>query len=163
MRSASPRSRSEAITITFDAPSRSSSPGTVSAASPEPKHTRWGWLSWTKRTLIRWPPGPAATTSPRPAHPPDPPAGASPASRCACPGGPRWGHPPPPPAARAPPRPRRQAHPPPADVLVRADHDGAILRDLAQPGPVEVEVGDLPPGPDHHRLEPDAQQIGRAH
>src|ERR1019366_7079601 len=38
--------------------------------------------------------------------------------------------------------------------------DGAILRDLAQPGPVEVEVGDLPPGPGYHRLEPDAELIG---
>src|ERR1700730_16243765 len=53
----------------------------------------------------------------------------------------------------------RQPHRAPADVLVGAYQDRALLRDLADPGPVVVDVGDLAPGADDHGLERDAEVV----
>src|ERR1700722_7505471 len=51
----------------------------------------------------------------------------------------------------------RQGHGSPGDELVRADQESAVLVDLADPGPVVVDVGDLAAGADDHGLDRDVQ------
>src|SRR6202034_1346944 len=47
----------------------------------------------------------------------------------------------------------REGHRAPGDELVRPDQEGAVLVDLADPGPVVVDVGDLAAGADDHGLD----------
>src|SRR5487761_370954 len=115
-----------AISMTLVAPRWPISPRRLAAAAPEPKATRCGRVSWTKRMVL-------IVLSPAEQ------GGEGVPERLLGVGG--------------------QGHRAPADELVRADEQHAVLVDLAQPRPVVVDVGDLAPWTDDHRLERNAKVV----
>src|SRR6185437_14677449 len=120
-------SASAAISMNLVAPRPSISPLRLVAAAPEPKATRWGRVSWTKRMILLS------------SLPPAQQRGEGFPERLLGVGG--------------------QAHRAPADELVRAHEQHAVLVDLAAPRPVVVDVGDLAARTDDHRLERDAEVV----